>query len=234
MSVVPAPPAAVAQPTRDNRLAGSLFSPWRLEENLITVLQLGLPRYLDEAAYQDGGEHNLPRPRVERPRSWERHDDIDGLPDDQLPRIIVINQGTIRRPDRDGQGVYSAPWLVTVAAVAYDPVHQVAKRTIGAYFASIVGLMTQQAPLSDPLIRDITWTGAATPSLGASGMDRQQRLLAAVRLDFEITIDRVTSDHDGPLGLDTPPVTPGPIDMGDQPIVTDTDFTVTPTTEEVG
>lgn len=224
----------VAMPLEQRRIrnAGPLTSTWRIEQQIIALLEGGLPGYLDDAARQDGSPV-----RVERPGSYTRSAALEEFPDRALPRIVVIAEGTVGDPTVASDGTIAASWQITLAAVTYatgnGDLESAAHRMAGIYGAAFRGVCLQLAPVVlDEQLRSVRWTRELAPRLPGA-MQTQRRHLAVTQQQFVFQIDEVVDENAGPLEF-TPGTGPAPIDMGDQPLIEQVGLNVTATTDPLG
>jgi phage gp37-like protein len=174
---------------------GALVAAADVERAVLAQLQLWLRDYLAEVERHHGYQvGSLPYPR-----SWVISSEVERMPEDQLPAVILASPGLADPPLADGAGAYTARWQLTVA-------FQVAARTDALRLARLYALagralLVQQQDLPELETQRIDW------------MDERYRLLDSVddrttcvsEVELGVEVANVTSRHQGPLEPLMPP-----------------------------
>jgi hypothetical protein len=168
-----------------------------IERAVIATCWEWVPIYLRELERQ----HELDEGTTPNPRSWHVGSTFDRWPEDSLPCIVArAGPGEVVR--RDGEGYHRMRFGFDVGAVVMaessvqgDPQRR-ARELSHLYQAAIVAALTQRKALgggmsglkllrSDPV---------------ADAVDSEhQRTLGSCAMDFEIDLDKVFSDQQGPV-----------------------------------
>lgn len=159
------------------RLLGPIVSEWAFERTARDLLQpdrnlIGL--YADEVNRQAGA----PNIRIERPRSVKVRWRARRFADDQLPALIIVNAGTVGEPHRDGDGLYTATWQMTVAAVSQASDEDVAREAASDLCCAATAVLVQMLPRVDDRIIAATWAGAVSTDIDVAGDERSRCIFA--------------------------------------------------------
>ncbi len=211
------------------RVLGPIVSTWSLERaarDLLLSDRNLIGAYLDEINRQAGATSV----RVERPRSVKARWRASRFSDDQLPAIVLINAGTVGDPTRDGEGLYSATWLMAVAAISQATSEDVAREVASDLSWAATAVLAQMLPKVDDRVVSAVW-GGEEPPIDLDG-DERSRCIFGQRL--LITVQDVLCDLSGlPAGWDEqdPPFGQPPLNTGDLLTVLTTSVDVEPVEE---
>jgi hypothetical protein len=177
---------------------GPFVSASDVELALLEHVQLWLADYLAEVDRRyDDDVGTLPYPR-----GWVISADVEKMPEDQTPAIVVASPGLLEPPRSDGAGYYTARWSMTVA-VALSARGSLALRLARRYALALRALLVQQQTLDDELVvRRIDWLDERYDVL--ESIDDRTMSVATIELAVEIA-DVIARDQ----GPTTPTVTPG-------------------------
>lgn len=221
MPVVPAP-----------RTLGPLISSWSFERaaQQLLVADRGLVGiYADEVARQLGESI-----RIERPRSVVVRGTAERFSEDQLPGLILRCRGTVGEPVRDGEGLHSAVWSMSVIAVAQGVDINVTRSVACDLCAAATAVLLQHLVKVDSRIAFVRWDGEDSDEIDLGGDDRSRSVVGRGLL---IGVNDVVCDLAGlPAAWDVadPPIGLPPLDAGERQTVLSAGVTVTPTDEPAG
>ena len=178
-------------------LYGRLIAGATVEQSVHDTLRYWFADYLREVERQNG----IPVDSLPQPRSWVISSEIERMPEDQLPAVIIASPGLTEIPDHDGEGRYTASWRVTGA---------VEHATIGdryralyltrLYALAIRGILVQQ-PDPTGLIMRRHWTGERYNILDSDA----DRTVCVGAVDFRVLVPDVVNMHAGPVEPGWPP-----------------------------
>lgn len=182
----------------------SLFAPIisgaDIELAVVATLQAFAESYLAEVARQ----RDLPADTLPLPRSWVISAEVEKMPEDQTPAVIVASPGLVsgRPPTPAGDGSYTARWQLSVSAQCLASGAGLALRNARWYAAALRACLLQQQGLGGLLpVSRIEWTGESYNRLPS--VDDRTTCVATV--DLVIEVGHASYRNAGPL---TP--TPGP------------------------
>lgn len=89
---------------------GPMVAAVDLEDRLEATLQRWLPSYLFEVERLHGYDPGT----LPQPRAWVRSSDVEKMPGDQIPAIMIGSPGITDPPIADGGGYYVARWQVNL------------------------------------------------------------------------------------------------------------------------
>lgn len=188
---------------------GPIIDASRVEDAVLSLLQVWLPTYLSEVERQAG----MTAGQLARPRSWQAVNDVDNWPENQLPAVFVVPTGTTGEPERLGDGTYSTWWAFGVVAVtpANDEVH--ARRNAQLYTAAIRALLLHRQSLGG-LGTATVWTGERFDAGSLSG---RNRTLGVGSSEYRVNVMNVVQTGKGPIAPDPKPDSTEPYD--DEPVI---------------
>jgi hypothetical protein len=176
-------------------VAGTAFEPIvaasDIERELVDLVQLWMRDYLAEIDRQQG----QPVGSLPMPRSWVTTSDIEKMPEDQTPALIVSSSGTTDAPSAGGDGRYVGRWRVELSVLVSARGSTLALRLARLYAAAVRALFLQQQGGKTLSLRRIDWMGErydALPSI-------DDRTLCIGTVDVAVEIADVTTRHAGPL-----------------------------------
>ena len=193
-----APGAAASRETA----FGRIVSAHDIEHALCDLVQLWLADYLAEVERQ----HGLDVGYLPLPRSYVVSSEIEKMPEDQTPAILVASPGLTDPARVAGDGIYSARWRVLVAIHLSARGNALSLRLVRLYVAALRALLLQQQALTGYDVRRFDWTDERYDTLPS--IDDRTVCVGLVELAVEIA--DVTTRHAGPLAPVIPPGQLGP------------------------
>ena len=186
-------------------LFGPIVSADQVADAAVATLRTWMPYYVAELERRRPHEDGDPWPP--EPRSYRAiaSASITGWPEHQLPAVVVVCPGLAARPERDGQGVYRATWQVGVGVIVSARDEAATDRLAGLYGAAARAVIAQQSSLGG-FAAGTRWIDESLDDVPVDAT----RTLRAVVEEFEVDVDAVVSDADGPRELPDP--TPDPHD----------------------
>lgn len=180
-----------------------------VEEALLAQLQKWLPDYLAETERQ----HGVAPGSWPLPRSWLISSEVEKMPEDQLPAVILASPGLTDPPLADGRGVYTARWLITVAVMVSARGNRLALRLARLYALAIRALAVQQQALAGVAVRRVEWLEERYRALDSI----DDRTVCIAEVDVVVEVSDVTTRHAGPLEPILGPTPPGQTPPPDSP-----------------
>lgn len=181
---------------------GALVAAVDVEQALVELGQRWMSDYLAEVERT----HGYTVGALPRPRSWVVSSEVEKMPEDQTPAVLVASPGLTDPPRADGRGVYVARWRVNVAVHLSASGNAHALKLARLYVAALRLLYVQQQALEDLVVRRITWADERYDTLPS--VDDRSVCTAVVELAVELA--DVTTRNAGPLAPLLPPGNPGP------------------------
>jgi hypothetical protein len=208
----------------------SIVSASDLESALLSQLRRWLPDYLAEVERQ----HDMPVGAIPLPRSYVVSSELEKMPEDQTPAVLVRSPGTLEPPEPDGRGSYSVRFTID-AGVHLSARGDHALRLARLYTSAVRALLVQQQLLDELderiIVRRVDWLGERYGELDS--IDDRTVCTGAVVLAYDL-VDVVTRGA-GPLEPTHPPTPPGETPPPDSPAwptaaTVDADITKEPVT----
>ena len=182
---------------------GRLISAHIVSELVIEMLQKWMDTYLAAIAYQS----HEPVERFETPRSWRISTDMEKMPEDQTPGIIVVNRGLAENPEKTGSTKtgstspgfpYLATWIIEVGIIcsAKGKKNVAAPRALERaqmYAAASRAIMVQQRDDRD-IFGMIDWKNEQYDGLESTS----DRTACLAYNKFEVAVPDVVSWGTGP------------------------------------
>jgi hypothetical protein len=172
-----------------------------VEQALVELVQLWIADYLAEIERQ----HGLDVGYLPLPRSYVVSSDVEKMPEDQTPAVIVASPGMTDPPRVDGLGTYIARWRVTIAVHLSARGNALSLRLVRLYVAAVRALVLQQQSLGTLVLRRIDWTDERYDTLPSI----DDRTVCTGLVELAVEVGDVTQRHAGPLA----PIL-GPGDLG--------------------
>ena len=176
-------PASAALP------AGPIVTGAQVEAAATATAQEHLDTYLREMERQLG----LTAESLPSIRSWTTTNELELMPEDQLPAAVCISAGTIGDPTRAHAESYTAHWSiafgVVVSANTQEATNALAKTYIAAIRAAII-----QHPTLGGFASGAQWLDESYSELNLD----DHRTLAAATTAFDIQVDDSTSIYGAP------------------------------------
>src|SRR3954462_14533195 len=94
-------------------LFGRLVGAHHVEDAALAVLRYWLPTYLHEVERQSGQTPGA----LAKPRSYRVSSDVEKMPEDQTPAVVIRSPGVADNPQMNGAGIYEAQFTIEAAAV---------------------------------------------------------------------------------------------------------------------
>jgi hypothetical protein len=199
---------------------GTLVSAYDVELALRDHGQLWIADYLAEVDRL----HAQLVATLPQPRSWVISSEVEKMPEDQTPAVVIASPGLTDPPRADGQGIYWARWRVNVGAHVSAKGNVYALRLARLYVLALRALYLQQQVISDALsIRRIDWADERYDTLPS--VDDRTVCTAVVELAVEVA--GVTQRHAGPFSPILPPGQPLDPDSPTWPVAEIADAAVT-------
>lgn len=199
---------------------GPLVAASDVELALLAHVQLWLADYLAEVDRRyDDDVGTLPYPR-----GWVISAEVEKMPEDQTPTIVVASPGLAEPPLADGSGAYAARWEMDVAVVLSARGNRLALRLARRYALALRALVLQQQVLDDELVtvQRIDWIGERYDVLDSI----DDRTICSATVALGVGVADVTSRNQGPMTPVLPPGNLGP-DSPTWPVATDVDVSIT-------
>lgn len=179
---------------------GPLVAASDVELALLAHVQLWLPDYLAEVDRKyDDDVGTLPYPR-----GWIVSGDVERMPEDQTPTIVVASPGLDDPPLAGGDGLYVARWMMTVAVILSARGNRLALRLARRYALALRALLVQQQALDDELVtvRRIDWLDERYDTLESI----DDRTVSVATIGLAVEVSDVVQRNAGPM---TPVLPPG-------------------------
>jgi hypothetical protein len=167
----------------------------RIEAAAQSVLERWLPSYIAEVERQDG----LAARSIALPHSIEvsNYDtDVEKWPEHQTPAVVVMAPGLTERPEKAGEGIYTARWALSIGAVVAPRGDKVSPRLLSARYAAAIRACILQHRTLEGVVMGIDWLDESYDDSGPLA----SRSLAACRVVFEVQVDDVVTAGAGPTG----------------------------------
>jgi hypothetical protein len=210
-------------------LYGSLIGAHHVEDAAVSVYRKWLPTYLHEVERQTGLTINpLSTPgSIAKPRSYRVSSDVEKMPEDQTPAIVIRSPGVADHPLKNGAGIYQAQFTLEASAVVSaigtveangEPRALLLARM---YALALRACLVQQPDDAGYLYRR-DWVDESYDVLPSI----DDRTICVGKTTFQIEVPNVTDANSGPVEPlifpDDPDVTP-PVPSPQWPIATEAD-----------
>ena len=208
---------------------GNLVGAHHVDDAIIQLLKTWCPAYLHEVARQSGE----PFERLEPFRSYRISTEMEKMPEDQTPGVIIVNQGLAETPDRAGASKmtqspyrsgypFAARWTYQIGVICSakgkkQEAGPRALRRARMYILAVRGAMIQQRDDKE-VIGMVDWLNEEYDGLDSAS----DRTICLAHDTFNIECYDVVSWGTGPT---TPAeVEPPPPDSETWPQADDADF----------
>lgn len=181
---------------------GRLVAASDVEQAILELLRKWLADYLAEVDRAHGNDVGT----LPKPRSWVVSGEVEKMPEDQTPAIIVASPGLTDPPLADGRGSYTARWRVMIAVHLSARRNMIALRLVRQYALAIRALCTQQQALESLALRRIDWVDERYDTLPSI----DDRTVCTALVELAVEVSDVTTRHMGPLEPLLPPGALGP------------------------
>jgi hypothetical protein len=162
-----------------------------VELALLELIQTWLPDYLAEVCRQrERAPDDLPTPRA-----WVVSSDVEKMPEDQTPAVIVASPGMTDAPRADGLGSYVARWRIGIAVHLSARGNALSLRLVRLYIAAVRALVVQQQALDGLDLRRIDWLDERYDTLPSI----DDRTVCTALVELAVEVADVTTRHAGPL-----------------------------------
>jgi hypothetical protein len=198
-----------------------IFGPFvgahHLEAAVLNVLWTWLPTYQHEIAREAG----LVPSYLPPVRSYRVVSELSRMPEDQVPSVLLANNGVLEPPFKHGDSVYVATWEVDIGVqvVAKGARLQATPRalTLARMYLTAIRLAVIQQRDTGGVIHMTDWWGER-PSSVLEAEDDRTTCLASTR--FHITTEGAAQWGEGPTDPLYPPEDPDnpPVDRPEWPI----------------
>lgn len=195
---------------------GKIVTDDQVEDAVLSILKKWMPTYLAEVERQVG----LVAGHYTRPRSWRVRNDIDKLPEDMLPMIIVVSAGLEDPASKDGRQSMRAAWAIGVAAIASSINQDESRRYAYRLGAAIRAALVQHQSLDGALggsVTGVRWLDGRNNELPQP--DPGERTIWATRQVFAVDLKNVLTQTGGPVRPDAVPKPDPLVPYGDWPVV---------------
>jgi hypothetical protein len=181
---------------------GALVSASDVELAFVALGRKWIADYLAEVERQ----HGMPVGTLPQPRAWIISADVEKMPEDQTPAVIVGSPGLTEAPQADGQGVYSASWRVLLGVHLSARGNDNALRLVRLYTLALRALAVQQQLIDPELaVMRVDWRDERYDVLASI----DDRTVCTGVVELAVSVYEITSRHAGPL---EPLLSPG--DLG--------------------
>jgi hypothetical protein len=192
MSVYASPTAASSDPP-------SAFGPIVSANDLEDRLEAILAKWLASYVYELERLHAIVPGSLPAPRSTIRSADIEHMPGDQLPALMVGSPGLTDPPTADGSGFFAARWRINLGvqflAIGERPRALVLARIYAAAIRVAALQQCNDPALVDPLgMIGVDWIDERYDLLDS--IDDRTAAIAVVELG--VTVGNVAQRHAGP------------------------------------
>jgi hypothetical protein len=154
-------------------------------------------------------QHGMPVGTLPQPRAWIISADVEKMPEDQTPAVIVGSPGLTEAPQADGQGVYSASWRVLLGVHLSARGNDNALRLVRLYTLALRALAVQQQLIDPELaVMRVDWRDERYDVLASI----DDRTVCTGVVELAVSVYEITSRHAGPLepSISDPTRRPGP------------------------
>ncbi len=169
---------------------GRIVTGGDVEQWCLDLLHTWFGTYLAELERQ----HGITEGTLQRPRAYLRVPSLDKWPEDQLPAVLLVSEGTLDLPQRDGRKVHRARWLMGAATVCSARSEAESRALAMLYVAALRALLIQR-PSLDGKAQGTVWMAESYTELDYD----DGRSLAAGQAAFTVEVDDVVSGDAGPL-----------------------------------
>jgi hypothetical protein len=186
-------------------LFGRLVGAHHVEDAAIATLRYWLPTYLHEVERQSGQTPGA----LAKPRSYRVSSDVEKMPEDQTPAVILRSPGVADNPLINGSGVYEAQFTLEASAVVSarggmeEGGEPRALRLARMYALALRACLVQKADGDGYLFRR-DWIDEAYDVLPSI----DDRTICVAKATFRIEVPDVTDANSGPIEPLVPPDDP--------------------------
>lgn len=161
-----------------------------VERKVLDHLQVWMIPYL--AAIER--YHGIPKRSLATPKSWRIEPQFTKRPEDTMPFVAVVSTGISpgKPPQRDGDGIVRAWWVVAIGAVVAASTDQGAKDLSGYYGAGIRMMMNQMPELGG-WAAGVQWNDERYDDWPPV----MERMISSCRLVFTLEIEDVMNVFEG-------------------------------------
>jgi hypothetical protein len=176
---------------------GTLVAACDVEAALLAQAQAWLPDYLAEVERL----HALDVGTLPQPRAWVLSAEVEKMPEDQVPAVIIASPGLTDPPQANGRGEYVARWRINASVHVIAGTNRTALRLARLYVLALRALVLQQQALPELAVRRIDWTNERYDTLDSI----DDRTVCTAVLELAVEVADVTSRQAGPLAPLLPP-----------------------------
>lgn len=145
--------------------------------------------YLREVERQKGLKVGL----LPSPRSYQKRNELQRWPEDQMPAIVIVAPGTAGTPKRKGDGTYDANWVCGVAAVV-SSTDKESTRTMASYYTAAIRAAVLQHRSIGGFARGVTYEDERFDDLP----EVQGRSLVSGQVFFTVQVSAIVDSSQGP------------------------------------
>ena len=200
---------SVLYPPYKPSIFGRMVSGGDVESWCVALAKRWMGTYMSEAERQAG----IPAGTYARPRSYVRTISFDKWPEDQLPAFMLVSAGIASAPTREGDGTYSARWLMGLGLLCSARTQQESHDMALLMTEAARTLFVQKASL-DGHADGTQWLDERNDDLTYDDI----RSLSSGQAHFAVTVADVVSAGKGPAAPD-PPLVPDTDPWADWPVV---------------
>lgn len=181
---------------------GRLVGAHHVEDAAIALFRYWLPTYLHEVERQSGQTPGT----LAKPRSYRVSADVEKMPEDQTPAIVLRSPGVADAPFTNGSGVYQAQFTLEAAAVVSargttdESAEPRALRLARMYALALRACLVQQ-PDPDGYLFRRDWRDESYGFLPSI----DDRTICVGTATFQIEVPDVTDANHGPIEPLIPP-----------------------------
>jgi hypothetical protein len=171
---------------------GSLVAASDVEAAVVALGRKWIADYLAEVERQ----HALEVGSLPLPRAWVITSDVEKMPEDQTPAVVVSSPGLTDPPTADGQGRYTASWRLLLSPVVSARGNEHALRLARLYALALRALVLQQQVIDPDLAAvRVEWRDERYDVLDSI----DDRTVCVGLVELAVVVADVTSRHAGPL-----------------------------------
>jgi len=170
---------------------GPLVSAIDVELALLNIARTWIADYLADVERQ----HELNVGYLPYPRSWVVSSEVEKMPEDQTPAILIASPGLTDPPRADGRGSYTARWRVNVGVHMSARGNSVALVLVRLYVLALRAMFSQQQRVDELALRRIDWMDERYDTLASI----DDRTVCTATVELAVEIADVTNRSMGPL-----------------------------------
>lgn len=169
---------------------GPIFTGHTLEQATLDTLKMWLPTYLQEIELQ----LELPRGKLQKPRTYANRRRFDKFPEDQLPTVIAVCPGLAGKPLAEGDGMVRAVFREGVWVIASARTSEQTNMITKMYAAAIRMVLLQKGSLGG-ICNAVEWEDESYDDNLSS---EEERTIGYAGLTFLFSVAEVALRWGGP------------------------------------